>query len=101
MSRKHRPFKMGRTADLGGVCRQLSRVLSAMADGRIDATLGSRLANGLGILRAALSDGAIAQEIAVLNAKVELLAQMANANMGMKDITPYEYERQTITPALN
>jgi hypothetical protein len=75
MPKKSPHFQLGRLANIGMVCRQLARVLKAMASGEIDATLGSRLCNGLGILRAAMESGMVAQEIALLQQKLDTLTE--------------------------
>lgn len=84
-------------SNTGQLCRQLSRVLKAMADGSIDQQLGARLCAGMGVLRSAMESGEIAVEIARLEAKVIALAELANRRSNMKDVSNYVIDHiQTI-----
>jgi hypothetical protein len=51
---KSREFRLGPLGTLNQVVKALAKVIRAMASGEIDSAKGARLANALGILRAAI-----------------------------------------------
>jgi hypothetical protein len=54
VAKRPKQFKLGHLGTLNQVMPALGRITRAMADGSIDSQVGSRIANGLGIMRQCL-----------------------------------------------
>ena len=54
-------FKLGHLGNLNQVIVALGKTIRAMADGNLDSQVGSRICNGLGIMRSCLETVAIEQ----------------------------------------
>jgi hypothetical protein len=71
-------FKLGHLGTLNQVIVALGKTIRAMADGSVDSQVGSRIANGLGIMRQCLETRTLDQ----LGERLEQLESAGGANYG-------------------
>jgi hypothetical protein len=82
VAKRPKQFKLGHLGTLNQVIVALGKTIRAMADGSLESQVGSRICNGLGIMRQCL-------ETQTLDRLGERLDQLENTKEGVNYVAKY------------